>query len=72
MRSNCPSSGSHGTHGSGGDVQFLDVLGAEVDHLVDVLKRSVDQQELRIGDEIAVCLVEVGVDDGVGDAGLIL
>ena len=34
--------------GSGGDIQFLDVFGADVDDFVDVLKRAFDQQELRV------------------------
>jgi hypothetical protein len=59
-----------GLHGSGGDVELLNVLGADVNDLVDVLESAFDQEEFGIGDKIAVGFVEVGVDDGVGNAGL--
>lgn len=36
---------------SGGDVELLDLPGADMDDLVDVLEGAVDQQELGIGDE---------------------
>ncbi len=60
-----------GHHGSGGHVQFLKVPGADMNDLVDVLERTFDQQEPGIGNEVAVGLIEIGVDDGVGDAGLV-
>ena len=61
-----------GHYRSSSDVQFLDVFCAKMDDLVDVLQRAFDQQEFRIGDEVAVGFVEIGIDDSVGDASLIL
>lgn len=61
-----------GLHGSGGNVELLDVLRADVNDLIDVLESAFDQEEFGIGDKIPVGFVEVGVDDGVSDAGLVL
>ncbi len=60
-----------GLHRRVGHGELLDVLGAEMDHRVDVLVRTFNEQELRVGDERPVRLVEVRVHDGVGDAGLV-
>ena len=61
-----------GLHGGGGYVQLLDILGSDVDHLIDVLERTLDQEELGIGDQIPVRFLKIGADDGICDACLIL
>jgi len=61
-----------GLYWRGGDVQLLDVSGPDVDHLVDVLESPFDEQKLGIGDKIPVSLIKIGVDDGIGYAGLVL
>lgn len=61
-----------GLYWRGGDVQRLDVPGPDVDPLVDVLESPFDEQKLGIGDKIPVSLIEIGVDDGIRDAGLVL
>ena len=61
-----------GLHRSGGNFELLDVLSPNMNDLVDVLEGAVYEQEFGIGDQRAVGLVEVWVDDGIGDAGLVL
>jgi hypothetical protein len=58
-------------HRSRSDIQLLDMLGADMDDVVDVLENAFNQQELRIRHQRTVCLVQIGVDDCVRDTGLI-
>ena len=44
---------------------------SHVDHAVLILKRAFDTQELSARDRNAIPFVEIGMDDGIGNSGLI-
>ena len=54
-----------------GDTQLFDVLGSDVDHFIDVLQCSFVQKEASICHQRTVPLVQLRIDDRVGDAGFI-
>ena len=55
-----------------GSASGVKAAGADVDDAVDDLQRAFDQQQRRGVDDGAVALEDVGRDDGVADAGLVL
>jgi hypothetical protein len=60
-----------GLHGSCGHTQFLDVLGSDMNYLIDVLESTFDEQKLGIRHKRPASLVKLRIDDGVGDAGFV-
>src|SRR5579872_2912920 len=54
------------------DLERQDAIGFDRKHMVEVLQGAFNQQELFANEEEAIFFEQVGSDDGVGDAGLIL
>src|SRR5579875_391314 len=61
-----------GPDGYVGGAEGEDEFGFHVDDAVLILELAGDEQEFFAGDEQAVAFVEIGVDDDVGDASLVL
>ena len=60
-----------GLRWSCGDLQLFDLLGSDVNDLIDVLQCPFDQQEPCIRYQGTISLVQLRVDDRVRDAGFI-
>jgi hypothetical protein len=43
-----------------------------MNHLVYVLKGALNQEKLRVSDERTISLIKFRINDGIGDAGLVL